>query len=64
MITIEAEYAPRQRVYIDGCKDLVGIITAVQWRNPRVINYEVSWIVNGDSKHDVIEGWRLTEAEK
>ena len=64
MATIESEYAPRQRVHIDGDKHLTGVITAVQWRNPRVINYEVSWVTNGESKHDVIEGWRLTEAEK
>ena len=32
-ITITADFAPRDRVYVDGCRELIGIITAVQWRH-------------------------------
>lgn len=46
-------------VQIDGCKDLRGVVTAVTWRAPEIINYEVSWVTNGDAKSSVIEGWRL-----
>jgi hypothetical protein len=57
---IEPDFRPRDRVYIDGCKDLIGVITAVQWRHPAVINYEVSWVSNGKAESALIEEWRLT----
>jgi hypothetical protein len=60
---INPAFMPRDRVHIDGCQSLVGVITAVQWRCPEIINYEVSWVGNGESKHDVIEGWRLSRVE-
>ena len=59
---IETEFMPRDRVYIDGCSDLVGIVTAVYWRHVDIVNYEVSWVSNGKSESNVIEGWRLTHA--
>jgi len=60
--TIEAKYLPGEKVHIDGCESLTGVVTAVQWRNVHQISYEVSWIANGDSKHDVIEEWRISAA--
>lgn len=62
MPSITAEFSPRDRVYVDGCENLVGVVTAVQWRHRDVINYEVSWIDSGLSHSPIIEGWRLTSA--
>jgi hypothetical protein len=62
-VSIIAEFVPTDRVYIDGCLDLVAVVTAVFWRHPEVVNYEVSWIANGKSEMAMIEGWRLTRTE-
>lgn len=59
MGVIKSQFDVGARVNVDGCKGLVGTITAVQWRTPDLITYEVSWIVNGDSKSVLIEEWRL-----
>lgn len=64
MNTVESAFAVRDKVHVDGCKDLVAVITAVQWRNPQIVNYEVSWIANGEARCSIIEGWRLTEAKR
>jgi hypothetical protein len=48
------------KVNIDGCKNLIGVITGVMWRNINQISYEVSYISNGDSKNPIIEEWRLS----
>ena len=58
--TITTEFLLRDQVYIDGCRNLVGVVTAVQWRHPEVINYEVSWVDNGKSEAHLIEEWRLS----
>jgi len=60
--TITADFSLRDRVYVDSCRELVGIVTAVTWRHPQLINYEISWITNGNSESNIIEGWRLTPA--
>jgi hypothetical protein len=62
-IMIDAEFSVRDRVYIDGCTSIVGVVTAVTWRSAGVVNYEVSWFCDGESKHDIIEGWRLSRGE-
>ena len=59
----ELAFGIGDRVNIDNCKDLVGHITAITWRHPTLINYEVSWVTQGRSESCVIEGWRLTPAE-
>ena len=61
---VESEFALRDKVNIDGCKELVGVITAVIWRHPTIINYEVSWVSNGKSESSSIEGWRLALVER
>jgi hypothetical protein len=63
MSIIETTFSPRDRVHIDGCHDLVGVVTAIQWRHQEVVNYEVSW-VDGESRSAIIEGWWLSPAEK
>lgn len=63
MIT-ESKFAVQDRVNIDGCKELTGVITAVIWRAPTIVNYEVSWVVAGKSESPMIEGWRLSLAEE
>jgi hypothetical protein len=60
---IEADFAPKDRVYIDGCKDLIGVITAVTWRHCWLVNYEVSWVCQGKAESAIIEGWRLSPVE-
>ena len=63
MRSISAAFAPQDRVYVGGCRDLVGLVTAVQWRHENLINYEISWVTNGKSESFMIEGWRLTGAK-
>ena len=60
---VESEFAIKDKVNVDGCKELTGVITGIIWRHPTIINYEVSWVVAGKSESSVIEGWRLTLAE-
>jgi hypothetical protein len=62
MSEINSKFSPRDRVYIDGCKGLVAVVTAVQWRNEHQISYEVSWVSDADSKSVLIEEWRLSLA--
>lgn len=59
---IRPKYRIGNKVIIDGCHDLVGVITAVTWRNEDVINYEVSWVCGGKAESAIIEGWRLSGA--
>jgi hypothetical protein len=61
---IESSFDLREKVHIDGDAHLIAVVTAVTWRAPDVINYEVSWVTDGDSKSCVIEGWRLTAVGK
>lgn len=62
MPAVEIEFSIGDRVYVDGCDQLVGVVTAVTYRHSSVVNYEVSWVVNGKSENSIIEGWRLTAA--
>ena len=41
---------------------VVGVVSAVTWRAENVVNYEVSWVNDGDAKGTIIEGWRLSRA--
>jgi hypothetical protein len=61
-VKIESAFAIGDRVNVDGCEALTGCITAVTWRHPTLINYEVSWVTQGKSESSIIEGWRLTPA--
>lgn len=56
---MKCKFVPRDQVYIDGWTDLVGVVTAVQWRHAECINYEVSWVANGKAECCMIEEWRL-----
>lgn len=51
----------RDRVYIDGCRGLVGVITGVIFRADNRTIYEVGWIADGSSKEAQLEEWRLTK---
>lgn len=59
---LRIDFDIRDRVHIDGCKDLVGVVTAITCRPSYVINYEVSWVA-GEAKSAIIEGWRLSLVE-
>ena len=61
--TITSEFAVGDRLHIDGCRELIGVVTAIQWRHPNVVNYEVSWVDRGASMSPIIEGWRLSRAD-
>lgn len=63
MYTLESKFMIGERVIIDGCRDLVVVITAVQWRIQSDTSYEVAWICGGKSESAMIEGWRLQAAE-
>jgi hypothetical protein len=60
--TLSTKYSLRTPVHIDGCEDLTGYITSVQWRHAELVMYEVSWMTNGKSENSLIEEWRITEA--
>lgn len=60
---VESNFDIGNRVNIDGCKNLIGVIAAIMWRHPEVISYEVSWVYECDSKSPIIEGWRLSLSE-
>lgn len=61
---IESDFDIGDKVHIDGDQHLTAVVTAVTWRARDVINYECSWVTDGDSKSCVIEGWRLTAVGK
>ena len=63
LFTLRHRFTIQDRVHVDGDKATVGVVTAVQWRNKDQICYEVSWIINGDSKAIIIEEWRLSLVE-
>lgn len=58
-----AKFALRDRVTMDGCADLIGTITAATFRTGSSIEYEVSWMHNGDAKSAYVQEFRLTEAK-
>ena len=60
---IESEFTPRDKVYIDGCKNLIAVVTAVTWRSSLIVSYEISWLDNGKPEFHVMEGWRLSLVE-
>ena len=60
-MTYDAKFVVRQRVCIDGCHDLVGVITAIMFKASNVLVYEVCWIVNGVPQSAWIDEYRLQE---
>lgn len=64
MPVLECEFTIGDRVNIDGCPDLVAVVTAVQWRIQSKTSYELAWMCNGKSESAMIEGWRLSAVEK
>lgn len=63
MPTLECKFTIGNQVNIDGCTDLVAVVTAVQWRIQTGPSYELSWICGGKAECVMIEGWRLTAAK-
>lgn len=55
--TFASRFAPRDKVTIDGCADLIVTVTAILWRseNPLV---ECSWVA-GSAQTAWVEEWRL-----
>lgn len=57
---IENKFQIADRVIVDKDGSIIGTVTAIMWRgNGRVVVYEVSWIMNGESKCFWIEEFRL-----
>ena len=56
---IDPKFSIRDKVYVDGCRDLIGRVTAVQWRHELLVRYEVSWVLNGKAEAEMFEEWRL-----
>lgn len=59
--TYKSPFAIGDRVFADGCDDLVMIVTAIQWRSTHSL-IECSWI-SGQSFCVFIEPFRLTLKE-
>lgn len=62
-VSFKSSFAIGDRVLIDGCRDLVGRVTAYLWRSTGC-QIEVSWIHNGTAQSAWIDDWRLTAAER
>lgn len=60
---INSKFSVRDKLYIDDCKKLKVVVTAIIWRSADKITYECSWIDNSKSEIALIEEWRLTLAE-
>lgn len=56
--TYHSNFALGDRVFADGCPDLVMVVTAIQWRTEREL-VECSWM-SGGAHTAWIEPWRLT----
>jgi len=57
-----AEFGLHQKVYIDGCTDLIANVTGVTWKGEGIL-YEVSWIHCGDLKSVWLHKSRMTLAD-
>ncbi len=57
-----AKFGPTDRVYIDGCKDLIGIVTGALFRRGRVV-YEVEWMNSGKLESVCLDEFRVSLAE-
>lgn len=64
MPTLKCDFTIGDRVIIDGCSDLVAVVTAVQWRIQSEASYELAWVCGGKSESAMIEGWRLSPVAK
>lgn len=53
----------REKVFIDGFRDLKGIVTGILFRETRIPTYEVSWVHNGVATIAWVEQYRLESAE-
>ena len=62
MSTYESEFALGDKVFADGCDDLIMIVTAIQWRSTHAL-IECSW-VSGDARTAWFEPWRLARSDK
>jgi hypothetical protein len=58
-MTFETAFSLRDRVCIDGDRSLMGVVTAVQFREIRAPLYGVSYVFNGDAREAWFEEWRL-----
>ena len=59
-MNIQTAFDIGDRVHIDGCPSIVGIVTAVEIRPSDVVRYEVSWVINGDARFVILDEWRLS----
>ena len=57
MIIYQSKFSLGDRVYVDGCCDLVMTVTAILWRCERE-QVECSWM-SGGAHTAWIEPWRL-----
>ncbi len=58
-MNLQCKYNFGDRVHIDKCTSITGVITCIEWRRPDVVRYEVSWMDNSDAKFTVFDEWRL-----
>ena len=58
-----SRWAFRDRVYIDGDRSIVAVITEFSFTEASMPTARAVWFSNGDSKEGWFEEWRLSEAE-
>lgn len=59
-MNIHTEFGIGDRVHIDSCPSIVGVITLIEVRRSDLIRYEVSWIDAGNAQFVVFDEWRLS----
>ena len=56
---IDVKFPPKTKVIIDGCHDLVAVVTFVRLHPDSVPQYNVEWMVDGNCRVAVIDEFRL-----
>ena len=59
-MNIQTAFDIGDRVHIDGCPSIVGVITSIEVRRSDLIRYEVSWVDAGNAQFVVFDEWRLS----
>lgn len=64
-MVLNSKFNIQDRVNIDGCKNIVGVVTCIEWRGDGTrVRYEVSWFHEGVVQFVVFDEWRLSEVKE
>lgn len=60
--TVEVDFIPGDKVWIDRCSAITGVVCEISMFHGRTI-YAVSWVSNGVAHNHYFDGFRLRLAE-